>query len=142
MCLSVAWGPKQIEKWLANKPDIILAYKLVEVNSDWVPARLVPMCFGGDMTFHLNNTLSFEPSSIYAEIEGRYRPNFHFFETEKDAKDWGFYIESPAPTRVIKCKIHKRDVTCVGTQGGRYVIVAKAFTIIPSNDYERKLLEE
>jgi len=51
-----------------------------------------------------------------------YVPYYHSFRTKRGAKKWG------AHACIIKIKIKRKDVTCIGTQDNCKVIVSRALT--------------
>lgn len=136
MCLSTLWTKEQKKEWLEDKPEIIIAYKVVRIKttSDGED-RIYPVSYHKDVPFEKINKL--EKKAGYEEIEteeedGCYLPYFHFFTSLHGARTWLIAQHSEV---IFECEIPKKAITMMGIQEGESIIVATEFTFVEGDEY-------
>lgn len=154
MCLDTIYPIKKRDKWLASQPDVILAYKVVQVTSFFPgdPVKLHPPMFHtGDNYYKRKNLLPLnsagkESKSIRERfwkkiIWDKYISYFYLFQSIIDAEDfrnWGLRTCGHSCTKVIKCTIDKSLITSIGKQSCNdkgLTIITRGFDIIGEDEY-------
>ncbi len=123
MCLDIVDSPAKMKKYLAKKPDVITAYKVVVSSGN---NKLCPFVF-----YHK----SFRRGSNISKTKDKgwydYAPYFHSFVTKKNAQQYSYYTFN-THSRIIPVTIKKEDITATGFQCGRKrVIVSERIYIDP-----------
>ena len=146
MCLGYKETLEVRKNWLAEQPDMITAYKVVNTSTDVTEAepkwRLYPLYDLAGMQpkqFKRKNRLrktKNENKILYTRyISGKcttYIAYYHFYESRYDAELLAF---SSNGRRVIECRIPKELVTNLGQQNGKLVIIARGFDIVGEDYY-------
>jgi hypothetical protein len=118
MCLDIVWTKEKQRAWLAKKPSNFEVYKSV-VKRDAKSDVLAPQYYYDRIAFAPGENVA--PRMKMCEWVRRrtYTPYFHFWVSKK--KWQGF--------RQMVCTVRKRDVTAIGRQDGKIVVVARRFAI-------------
>lgn len=129
MCLKIKWTEKQLNEWLKDKPEIVIAYKVAKMRE----GKLYPLFFGKN-PFEKENKLDDSYVKEMSKIEtadkrSSYKPHYHFFADREAAKDWHV---AELQEVLLKCEIPKTQITAMGIGEGRgdLTIVAKEFTFV------------
>lgn len=135
MCLENKFSEKEKKEWLKNKPDTITCYKSVSVHRPLQNlARLYPPHFCHDPIKRINKLekpLKGEPS----------KKQYTTFKTSRRETSYAAYFHlyayDPKKTtgKVIKCKVSKKDVTTIGYQWDKMVIVTRQYEVVGEDKY-------
>ena len=117
MCLDYKLPKSEIKKL----PKEFTAYKVVLCDG---PEEYQFVFFSKQIaaTNRLQRKAEWQRTSKKCEA---YIPYYHSFRTKRGAKKWG---GPDSAWCIIKIKIKRKDVTCVGIQDNCRVIVSRAFT--------------
>lgn len=132
MCLDRQWSYAQIDSWLENQPDIVIAYKAVHSRD----GRLWPPCYSNapyETTNRIPDKLTqhqqYAKRTETREDNTTYMAYYHFFLKASDAKIW-MGLQYGTDTKIIKCEVPKNLITTIGEHGDKVVLIAKGFTIV------------
>lgn len=128
MCLGRACGQKAFQEWLKNKPEIITAYKAVDLRK---------VKGGHAVMAPVQDTVRYKKRNVRqvnGPLKNKFSPypyyaNYHLFCRRYDAERW----LSLWGTNVIRCSVPKSQVTAVGNQMG-LCIVTKEFSFNPTKE--------
>lgn len=131
MCLRTVDPPHRMDEWLTSQPDPVIAYKSVRE----VDGKYYPLCQRLDEKFLSTrmNVIKGERRAIDTAYEiFAYRPYFHLFVSQQAAETW-----SRGESVVFECKVSKKDITAMGTQDYRRVVVTKSFKFVKEVNKKR-----
>lgn len=131
MCLNGILTQKNKKTWMEEKPETITAYKVVRI----IDGKVYPMYFKTNIPFEKTNKLLKKESKDRIETGGvsfsssTYRPYYHLFTNKKEAERWS------SNGVALRCKVPKNQITVVGTQLRKEVIIAKEFIFVQGDEY-------
>jgi len=140
MCLSRKYTAKQKREWLKDKPEMITAYKAVEVTTIGGRKQFSPPIYDGKPYKRKNrlqkpregNTSKKEITWCDTPKRGwtSYIAYYHLHVNRGGATRWLCLTSSSR--KIIKCLIPKRLITDIGVEGQEKseVIVTKGFDIV------------
>jgi len=135
MCLTTVWDERKTREWLDSQPDEIVAYKVAKEGHCGSETFLKGLFWGS--RYHKRNRIETTLQGIYCyNCDSRYEPYYHLFKDLEDASAYAYNIGGAfLMYHVLKCTIPKNLITCVGTQSGAVVIVAKGFDFVEGDKF-------
>jgi hypothetical protein len=144
MCLTNIWSKEEQKQWLEKQPDEITAYKIVFVHRRLHGTDLFPLYNTMPTgTFQRVNDQTHQIRTIYSvslkgERDSRspYEAHFHLFLTKQAAQ--GYFRANEFPNTsyaILKCKVPKKHIIHVGTQGRKTTIITKYFEFVEGDQY-------
>ena len=152
MCIDNKLLAKDRKEWLKDQPDIITAYKVVEIKHIWGydGNRLSAFFTDRQTPFKRTNLIrevkkttkdsKRRDATFYDSYHGQpceYIAYYHLFPTKKDAQKltrWNMRNNN-SEGHIIKCLVPKKYITDIGEQWGIKVIVTRGFDIIGQDEY-------
>lgn len=147
MCLTRKWSKERQDEWLKKKPKNLTAYKVVRVGR--FPQKIYPLyqhlpgvCYntvdGHSST--VNDQRDYLPSPLVVreadtETQTIYQPHFHLFYRKRDAYKYLKEQCNIFRTTVLRCRVHQKDISCIGYQGDSITIVTKYFEFAEGKEY-------
>ena len=126
MCLNIVYRGRKKEKVLAEIPDMVICWKVVQRQGNQHRSLyLSEFDFSGSYLPFLigwNKTIPLPFSSF----SNGYDIAFHAFLKKENAEYWTFGVKS---LHVVKCKTKKEDIVAIGRQGNSLCIVTKRIWI-------------
>ena len=141
MCIEYRWSDKDIKNWLEQQPETITAYKLVRIkkNKMYSPFQRNRIKENNRIS-KLSNRMKDRKNRVDVldnekhSYTKNYQAYYHCFMDEKEANR----LYRASGEHIIRCEIPKIDITDIGEQWGRVVIVSKSFSV---PDYKNILKE-
>ncbi len=142
MSIEYKWSDKQKNAYLEDKPDIITAYKVVEMEEIKGTDKygMFPLYVEIDGTqyeeYNELNTIEDDSDKVLntkdkeTKEQITYKAYYHLFAEKRDAEDWASLYKIRTVS-TIECVVKKEDIKDMGELMWSDVIVAKAF-LIPS----------
>jgi len=148
MCLSRKFTIKDKKKWLKNQPEIIIAYKIVEIIANSMKSGcrneygLYPYFFKSE-PFKKINLLKEIKSKKSSKIEHTYYKSkaqrnvsyIAYYHLGMDKEKLREMFKTTNSLHLIKCKVPKKYITDIGEQWNMITIVTRKFTIVGQNEY-------
>lgn len=147
MCLDSLWTKEKTKKWLKNKPDTIVAWKVALIKHGH--KKLFAPMFSHYQYHRYNNTKydEWQSATVADNRDGvefgepryseNYKLRYHLFVRREDARIWKADAHAAVceSFKVIKCEIPKSSIETIGWQFGAVVVVSKEFTITGEDIY-------
>jgi len=141
MCLDTVYSNRKLKKWLKTQPERITGFKVcyneeVGFSGDKKIKMTPSPVIIGYKNFGIKNTSCTKTKKVlccqqFILFTKMYIPYFHIFTTYKDAMEWMEDKHLYYPYfDILSCKINKKDVTSIGKQNDKLVIIAKEFEFI------------
>jgi len=140
MCLNRRYTKRRKEEWLKNQPEMITAYKAVDVKNKDGQVKFYPIVYGYKPYKRKNRLRKHKKNDWYkrtpvcydttCQSRSSYIAYFHLYVDKESAQRW--LRHSIVSRSIIKCLIPKRFVTEIGIEGANdvVVIVTKGFDIV------------
>jgi len=147
VCIDYKYTRKKRKEWLKDKPDTIIAYKVVKTFKEEqvvgsqisMPGKLYPLFYPKEFFKRKNRIKTISLQLFDRIMDSRWHDNnkhchyvayYHFYVNEVNARR-----ALLNDRKLIICKIPKRLITNIGLQNSREVIIAKGFEIVGQDKY-------
>lgn len=158
MCIDYKFPEEDRKKWLEDKPETIIAYKIVEIKRilQYDKERLYPYYVDKATPFERKNHIKQIKTTVrksirkaktyiaknsnkkdkcsYEEVDRcSYMAYYHLWANIEEAKQ--YLSEWAGYGTIIECKVPKKYITDIGEQCRKEVIVTRQFTIVGQDEY-------